>query len=66
MSDEEKIQAIRTDPNMLDAKTYVTIFGVGGWWVDGDWPLWLTLILSAGGCTRIAYRFACRLTAQKP
>ncbi|HMB91146.1 MAG TPA: hypothetical protein VKP65_09890 [Rhodothermales bacterium] len=61
MSDAEKIQAITTHPEMFTAKTYVTIFGLGGWWVDGDWPFWLTLLLSSGVFTWIAYRITCVL-----
>jgi hypothetical protein len=56
MSEADRIRAIRTNPNMLNAKTYVTIFGFAGWWVNGDWPLWLTLLLSSGTFTWIAYR----------
>ena len=51
---------------MPEVKTYVTIFGLGGWWIDGDWPLWLTLLLSSGVFTWIAHRITHGFPFLKP
>ena len=33
------------NPDSVAQETFVSFFGLGGFWVDGTWPIWVILIL---------------------
>lgn len=58
MTADELRRAINANPDALKMETFVSVFGVGGAWIDGTWPFWLSLALFTGFFTWLAYRLA--------
>lgn len=44
LSESEVMDAMMESSDNLDQETFVTFFGIGGFWVNGSWPMWFYLI----------------------
>ena len=44
LSESEMMSAILDNPSSLVQETFVSFFGLGGFWIEGSWPMWFSLI----------------------
>lgn len=65
LSQEELINVLSAHSGGMENQTFVTILGMGGWWVEGDWPLWFAVFFFTSLFAWIAHRVASVLTPER-
>lgn len=47
LSESEIMSAMMENSDSLVQETFISFFGFGGFWIDGSWPLWFSLVAFA-------------------